>query len=86
MLCKFVNTSNKYAKLSYFDQMLKNKTAVHICLWQVSAQAHIQNMQTAATSVQIHWHMLNLVMDLCNITLLDKVSQTLELHKMTGVC
>ena len=66
--------------------MLNNKTTVHIHLWRVSTQAHIQNMQMAATSVQIHWHMLNLAMDLCNITLLDKVSQTLELRKMTGVC
>ena len=52
----------KYAKLSYFDQM-------STVLWRVSAQAHIQNMQMAATSAQIHWHMLNLAMDLCNMCL-----------------
>ena len=57
----------KYVKLSYFDQMSNNKTAVHIRLWRVSAQAHIQNMQMAATSAQIHWHMLNLAMDSCNM-------------------
>ena len=57
----------KYVKLIYFDQMLNNKTAVHIRLWRVSAQAHIQNMQMAATSAQIHWHMPNLAMDLCNM-------------------
>ena len=58
MLCKFVDTS-KYAKLSYFDQMLNNKTAVHICPWRVSARAHIQNMLRAATSLQIYWYMLD---------------------------
>jgi hypothetical protein len=47
--------------------MLNNKTAVHICLWQVSAQAHIQDMQIAATSAQIHWHMLNMATDLRNV-------------------
>jgi hypothetical protein len=67
MLCKFVDTFKIYAKLAYFDQMLNNKTTVHIRPWQVSAQAHIQNMQMVATSVQIHWHMLNLAMDLCNM-------------------
>ena len=43
--------------------MSNNKTAVHIRLWRVSTQAHIQNMQMAATSAQIHWHMLNMAMD-----------------------
>jgi hypothetical protein len=44
--------------------MPNNKTAVYIRPWQVSAQAHIQNMQMA---VQIHWHMLNMAMDLRNM-------------------
>ena len=47
--------------------MSNHKTTVHIHPWQVSAQAHIQDMQVAVTSAQIHWHMLNLAMDLCNI-------------------
>ena len=63
----------KYVKLSYFDQMSNNKTAVHIRLWRVSAQAHIQNMQMAATSAQIHWHMLNLAMDLCNMHIILQI-------------
>ena len=49
--------------------MLNSKTAVHICPWQVSAQAHIQNMQMAATSAQIHWHVINLVIDLYNMNI-----------------
>jgi hypothetical protein len=47
--------------------MSNNKTAVHIHPWRVSAQVHIQNMQLAATSAQIHWDMLNMAMDLRNV-------------------
>jgi hypothetical protein len=47
--------------------MSNNKTAVHIRPWRVSTQAHIQDMQLAATSAQIHWHMLNMAMDLHNV-------------------
>ena len=43
----------KYAKLSYFDQMSNNKTAVHIRQGWVSIQAHIQDMQIAVTSAQM---------------------------------
>ena len=59
----------KYAKLSYFDQMLNNKTAVHIRPWRVSTQAHIQNMQMAATSAQIHWHMLINCRSICPVVI-----------------
>ena len=34
--------------------------------WYTHAEPY-QNMQMAAISVQIHWHMPNLAMDLCNI-------------------
>ena len=37
----------KYVRFLYFVQMLNNKNTVHIHVWWVSAQAHIQNMQTA---------------------------------------
>ena len=50
MSCKFVDTfkiHHKYAKLLYFDQMSNNKTPVHIRPWQVTAQAHMLNMQMA---------------------------------------
>ena len=63
ILCKFIDPY----KIHPYDQMSNNKTAVHMHPWQVSAQAHIQDMQMAVTSVQIHWHMLNLAMDLCNM-------------------
>ena len=52
----------KYTRFSYFDQMSNNKNPAYICLWQVSTQPPMQNMQMAVTSMQIYCHMLNKAM------------------------